>query len=610
MVSSWHLAPAGYPVVAGVLCVMAIIFNICAVSQGWREIIDPDGSATIIDQPAWAVALKAVSLASAVVAYIVLLFTMMSKRDPVKGFVITVLCWCVSAAMLFVIIGIIAGGHPSFAAQTTLQYTQNFFYGIFAAGLYILIAVLLGIYARNMHSIHLTHEERRVCENTSIILRATAFGAFLIGGAAVYSTVEGWSFMDALYWADYTLLTVGIGNIVPNTHLGRSLLYPYASAGIMTIGLVISSITSFTENMRELRIKIKMEGVHSGLHRRQIINDSPVDSRNDRESPLIQLPANPWYPNKADLRKAQRIKRDFYRRRRWMTLILSVTAWFFLWLVSAAIFRRSERSQNWTYFESLYFTYTSLTTIGYGDLYPTSNFGKTYFVFWSLLAIPVLTKLVGAMTELGFKKVTCLFLYLKDLAASSLCLRRSTQGRLKQEATSEAWRKMSVTDPESQGPVNNSNNLGRVPANVRRISNDIQGISSTFYKNDCCEPLVQAAQRSLLLGEEIGKLISILQSASATQIDLLGEWNKILSMLHPESDEERDSWEIASAATTSAATSHDHAHIETESLRSNRPDTDRNKEILWMLKFLADKVCSQLREGLHRDQSQMLNTLS
>ncbi|CEJ54666.1 hypothetical protein PMG11_00965 [Penicillium brasilianum] len=550
----------------------------------------------------------AVSLASAVVAYIVLLFTMMSKRDPVKGFIITVLCWCVSAAILFVIIGIIPGEHPNFAAQTTLQYTQNFFYGIFAAGLYILIAVLLGIYAGNMHSIHLTPEERRVCENTSIILRATAFGAFLIGGAAVYSTVEGWSFMDALYWADYTLLTVGIGNIVPNTHLGRSLLYPYASAGIMTIGLVISSITSFTDNMRELRIKIKMERVHSGLHRRQTINDSPVDSRNDRESPLLQLPANPWYPNKADLWKAQRIKRDFYRRRRWMTLILSVTAWFFLWLVSAAIFGRSERSQNWTYFESLYFTYTSLTTIGYGDLYPTSNFGKTYFVFWSLLAVPVLTKLVGAMTELGFEKVRCLFLYLKDLATSSLCLRRSTQGRLKQEATGEAWRKMSVTDPESQGPVNSSNNLGRVPANVRR--NDIQGISSAVYKNDCCEPLVQAAQRSLLLGEEIGKLISILQSASATQMDLLGEWNKILSMLHPESDEERDSWEIASAATASAATSHDHAHIEMESLRSNRPDTDKNREILWMLKFLADKVCSHLRDGLYRDQSQMLNTLS
>lgn len=549
-----------------------------------------------------AAALKAVALASAVAAYIVLLLTMMSNRDPVKGFIITVLCWCASAVILFIIIGIIVREHPTVAAQQTLQYTQNFFYGIFAAGLYTLIAVLLGICAGNVHSIHLTHEERRRVANTSIILRATAFGAFLIGGAAVYATIEGWGFMDALYWADYTLLTIGIGNIVPNTHLGRSLLYPYASAGIMTLGLVISSITSFTENMRELSIKIKMEEVHGGLHGRQTANESSVGSRNDRENQLLQLPANPWYPSKADLRKAHRIKRDFYRRRRWITLILSVTAWFFLWQVSAAIFGRSERSQNWTYFESLYFTYTSITTIGYGDLYPTSNFGKAYFVFWSLLAVPVLTSLVGAMTELGFEKVTYLFHYFGKLAASSWCLRQSSQGRLKPEATDEAGKKISVTDPESRGPVNNSNNLRRVPGNVRRISNSLQGINSTSYKENCCEPLVQAAQRSLLLGEEIEKLISILQSASTTQMDLYSEWNKILSMLHPESDEECDLWE-----TPSTATLHGRAHIATESLRSNRPDSDRNKEILWMLKFLADKVCSHLREGLHKDQSQMLD---
>lgn len=47
-----------------------------------------------------AVALKAVSLAFAVVAYLILLLTMVSKHDPVKGFIVTVLCWCSSAATL------------------------------------------------------------------------------------------------------------------------------------------------------------------------------------------------------------------------------------------------------------------------------------------------------------------------------------------------------------------------------------------------------------------------------------------------------------------------------------------------------------------------------
>ena len=50
-----------------------------------------------------------------------------------------------------------------------------------------------------------------------------------------------------------------------------------------------------------------------------------------------------------------------------------------------------EREQSWTYFTALYFSYTSLLTIGYGELQPTSNGGKPFFVLWTLLAVPTLT---------------------------------------------------------------------------------------------------------------------------------------------------------------------------------------------------------------------------
>lgn len=132
------------------------------------------------------------------------------------------------------------------------------------------------------------------------------------------------------------------------------------------------------------------------------------------------MPADPQYPNKADLLKLQRMKRDFYRRHRWMTLVSSGLALFFLWLVSAAVFRRSERSQQWIYFQALYFIYTSLATIDYRDLYPTSNFGKVFFVFWSLLAVPVLTNVVAAMGQLGFEKLTYLLRYLWRFHVSRL----------------------------------------------------------------------------------------------------------------------------------------------------------------------------------------------
>ncbi|KAF7169113.1 hypothetical protein CNMCM5623_001921 [Aspergillus felis] len=593
MVTRWWLVSATFPVVAGLLCALAIMFNICAVSQGWREIVDVDGSVSTIDQPAWAVVLKALSLAFAVVGYIVLLLTMISKRDPVKGFIVTIMCWCASAATLLSVIGVIAGEHTTVGPQQTLQYTQNYFYGTFAAGHYVLIAVLLAIYTGSVHSAHLTHEERRTVECTSIILRATTFFAFLLGGAAVYATIEGWTFMDALYWADYTLLTIGIGNIVPKTHLGRSLLFPYASAGIFNAGLVITSMMSFTENIRELNIKLKMEEVHSGMQGRRCAAECSSDSHGDREKQAPETPAESRYPNKADLLKFQRFKRDFYRRHRWMTLIWSGVALFFLWLLSAVIFRRSERSQKWTYFEAVYFTYTSLTTIGYGDLYPTSNFGKAFFVFWSLLAVPVLTNLITAMAQLGFEKLTYLLRYLWRFQASRL-------GRMNRDAQRERERNKSVPGP---GIANDSNTRASEPTNSIQPPNGVQS-SSTYEKRESGKSLVQAAQHSLLLGEEIHKLISILHSSSTTQLDLYTEWDRILPLLHPESDG-RDLSE-----TTSLATLYGHTGTVLEFVETDIPTIDMKKEILWMLKFVTERFCSHLREGLEREQSGRSDTLS
>jgi len=39
----------------------------------------------------------------------------------------------------------------------------------------------------------------------------------------------------------------------------------------------------------------------------------------------------------------------------------------------------------------MYFAYTTLLTIGYGDFYPQSNSGKPFLVVWSLLAVPTVT---------------------------------------------------------------------------------------------------------------------------------------------------------------------------------------------------------------------------
>jgi potassium channel subfamily K len=264
----------------------------------------------------------------------------------------------------------------------------------------------------------------------TLMLQTISFLVYLMLGALVYSHIEGWLYLDALYWADFTLLTVGIGDFSPATHLGRGLLFPFAIGGIIILGLVIGSIRSLVLE----RGKVKMGARMVEKQRRRLLKRvqknkvellEPVTEEN---SPVFQSSDLTLGEISDEIARAERkrrqeefelmrkIQEDAATKRRWTSLVISGTTWLVLWFAGAAIFQACEYEQDWSYFVSLYFSYTSLLTIGYGDIYPESNCGKPFFVFWSLLAIPSLTILISNMVSL-FPYLCAIFFLWKRKAA-------------------------------------------------------------------------------------------------------------------------------------------------------------------------------------------------
>ncbi|KAE9384952.1 voltage-gated potassium channel [Gymnopus androsaceus JB14] len=78
--------------------------------------------------------------------------------------------------------------------------------------------------------------------------------------------------------------------------------------------------------------------------------------------------------------------------RKYNSLGVSTFVFLLVWFLGAMVFFFTK---SWTYGTSLYFTYTSLTTIGYGDLVPQSNADKPFFVLWTLIAVPSVTILIS-----------------------------------------------------------------------------------------------------------------------------------------------------------------------------------------------------------------------
>ena len=296
-------------------------------------------------------------------------------------------------------------------------------------------------------------------EQRNLILQTMMFFIWLAGGGGVFARVSGWTFVDALYFCDVTILTVGFGDFHPTNDLGRGLVFPYSVGGIIILGLMVSSIRQFARELsrdnvvkshverRRVRTMERSVTTSIELERRQTQLDralkhgarptisEPFDpkarsvtfepeervqrsgsqrqftpgSRNNAFSSGMKLlrrvgsskPKLLLMREEKDRFDAMRdIQRSTTNFKRYYALTMSVIAFGLLWGVGAVGFWQAEqKTQELTYFQALYFCYVSLLTIGYGDLSPTSNAGKPFFIVWSLLAVPTMTILISDMGD-------------------------------------------------------------------------------------------------------------------------------------------------------------------------------------------------------------------
>jgi len=72
------------------------------------------------------------------------------------------------------------------------------------------------------------------------------------------------------------------------------------------------------------------------------------------------------------------IQKAAAQNNRLLALCMSTMAFLILWFIGAVVFWQAEGAvggQNWTYFESLYFTYTAQLTIGRSNRHPCVRCG-------------------------------------------------------------------------------------------------------------------------------------------------------------------------------------------------------------------------------------------
>ena len=128
-------------------------------------------------------------------------------------------------------------------------YSQGFWHAVIASVLYLCSSMLLMI---NMLGYFLGHYPQHFelsDEQRNLILQTMMFFIWLAAGGGVFARVCGWDYADALYFADVTVLTVGFGDFVAPNDVGRGLIFPFSVGGIIILGLMVSSIRRFAQEL-------------------------------------------------------------------------------------------------------------------------------------------------------------------------------------------------------------------------------------------------------------------------------------------------------------------------------------------------------------------------
>ncbi|KAK6529382.1 Potassium channel [Arthrobotrys megalospora] len=388
MLPGWHfLFSTAFPLMSATLGPIANVMSICALAVPWRVYIPPSSASrpndsTKIADPAWCLALNAVSLACGFAANVILLLNLARRIQSIHLQPITITLWYIASVLLIALL-IVYRRYLYHTPRGDHSWSQAYYYGIIGAAMYFFIATLLVANYVGVLSGRYAKQFTLTVVQRTLMLQTMSLMVWLCLGGGVFAKIEGWAFLDGIYFCDTTFLVVGLGDYVVTTTLGRALLFPYAAVGIVTVGLIVSSVRGLVLERGKRRVKRRLLE-----KQREVIIGGGKDGEVDKaesEKERFEL-----------MRKAQD-RAD--QKRKWLSLSVSILFFLTFELVGAFVFMESEKQQKWTYFESLYFSYTTILTIGYGDFTPTSNAAKPFFVIWSLLAVPMMTILVSNLGD-------------------------------------------------------------------------------------------------------------------------------------------------------------------------------------------------------------------
>ncbi|KAL1411067.1 Potassium channel [Vanrija albida] len=351
------------PLIAAIAAPMSTLMDIPALSQHWYSYYGVKQR-----DPTTCLILSAVGLFFNVLANVLLIvrFSATKKSFWRWGVKLSLACWIIKTTFAVVNLLVFGAGKrngPGF------QYDQGFWCAVVSCIISGIIAVCLLlhyvlVFGRPEYDL----EEIRL-QGRKFMLSVTTFIGLIGIQALVFNFIEGWGYLNSIYFSVQSALTVGYGDLVPTKAVGKVLIFPFAVLTISLLANEVSTIIDFIQNRAQDKRDGWRKNYAVAMHKEALARQ-PYATLIDEMSLIHQI----------NLHQETMVQLyDLF----WSGFTLAA-----FWLIGAVIFHFLE---DWGYGNTLYALMITCLTIGFGDYTPVTPAGRVVWIIYALMAVPIVT---------------------------------------------------------------------------------------------------------------------------------------------------------------------------------------------------------------------------